>query len=39
MPLNLPIEVWMMFVGAGALFTVPLILIYIAYRLLRKRSD
>jgi hypothetical protein len=39
MPLNLPFEVWMMLVGAGALFTVPLILVYMAYRSLLKRSD
>lgn len=35
MPLNLPLEIWIMFAGAGALFLSPVVLIYIAYRALR----
>jgi hypothetical protein len=32
---SLPPEIWMVFAGAGALFLSPVLLIYIAYRLLR----
>ena len=39
MPLNLPLDVWLMLAGAGVLFLAPLVLIYIAYRMLRRRSD
>lgn len=35
MPLNLPIEIWLMLAGAGVLFLLPLVLIYLAYRALR----
>ncbi len=38
MPLNLPIEIWLMLAGAGVLFLVPLVLIYIAYRSLHSRQ-
>ena len=33
--LNLPIEIWYVFAGAGALFLFPVIVIYLAYRALR----
>jgi hypothetical protein len=36
MPLNLPSDVWLMLAGAGVLFLLPVILIYVVYRLLRK---
>lgn len=39
MPLNLPIEIWIMLAGAGVLFLVPLVLIYLAYRALRSRQE
>ena len=32
--LNLPIDIWFVFVGAGALFLIPLVVIYIADRIL-----
>jgi hypothetical protein len=35
MLLNLPSDVWVMLVGAGVLFLLPVVLIYIVYRLLR----
>lgn len=39
MPLNLPPEIWFMFLGAGAFVVAPLILLYIAYRMLRPRVE
>jgi hypothetical protein len=39
MPLNLPLEVWVMLFGAGVLFLSPLVVVYLAYRGLRKRSE
>lgn len=35
MPLNLPLEIWIMFAGAGALFLFPVVVIYLGYRMLR----
>jgi len=35
MPLNLPIEIWLMLAGAGVLFLTPVVLMYLAYRALR----
>jgi hypothetical protein len=35
MPLNLPVDVWIMLAGAGLLFTLALLVIFVAYRLLR----
>ncbi len=35
MPLNLPAEIWMMFAGAGALFSFPVLVVFLAYRMLR----
>ena len=39
MPLNLPLDVWFMLAGAGVLFLTPLVLLYVAYRMLRRHSD
>lgn len=39
MPLNLPPEIWFMLLGAGAFFIAPLILFYMAYRMLRPQAD
>lgn len=39
MPLNLPNEIWVMLLGAGAFFIAPIILLYIAYRLLRSQLE
>jgi hypothetical protein len=39
MPLNLPIEIWLMLAGAGVLFLLPVALIYLAYRVLRGRQQ
>jgi hypothetical protein len=36
MVLNLPSDVWVMLAGAGILFLLPVILIYLVYRLLRE---
>lgn len=35
MPLNLPLEIWIMFAGAGALFLLPVFVVYLSYRTLR----
>lgn len=35
MPLNLPVEVWILLAVAGLFFVAPVVLIYIAHRLLR----
>ena len=35
MPLNLPVDVWVMLAGAGVLFALALLVIFVAYRLLR----
>lgn len=35
MPLNLPLDIWLLFAGAAVLFLSPLVVIYVAYRLLR----
>jgi hypothetical protein len=39
MILNLPIEVWFVFLGAGALFLFPLVVLFIAHRILMKRNS
>ena len=33
--LNLPLDVWLMLIGAGVLFLLPVVLIYLISRLLR----
>ena len=36
--LNLPLEIWYVFIGAGALFLFPVIVIYLAHRALNRSS-